>query len=491
MRRTFLAAAATAAVTTLAFSCSEELPKPLSTDTADAAVDMRPPTPPEWDRAVTRESEAQAASDRAACKFKRGDLADESLGAEVPVGKDIPIDTIVVIVQENRSFDQYFGHFGKYAGRTDVEAAPETTTNPEDVTDAGSPTHPWQHGPHLCAADTDHSWKGSHLEYDDGKNDGFFQANHAPAKGEDGERALWWYDERDIPYYYAVAKEFGIADHYHCSLLGPTWPNRMYVVAGTSFGYADNGTFPSLDAYPFPANDIMLFDELEKRHVDWKFFTGGGPPGATVVAGLTVGTRWNRDVVDSIEDFEQLAQAGTLPSVAFVDADFTKESDPAAEDEHPPADVQVGQRFVARVISALTKSPQWKRSALFVTYDENGGLYDHVPPPAACPPDDKPPVDRNGRALTGAFDRYGFRVPLLVVSPYTKKGYVSHVTYDHTSVLRFIQARFRVPALTSRDANAAIPLDFFDFANPPNLVPPALPEPTVDDAELGYCKSTF
>ena len=136
--------------------------------------------------------------------------------------------------------------------------------------------------------------------------------------------------------------------------------------------------------------------------------------------------------------------------------------------------------------------PQWKRSAVFLTYDEHGGIYDHVPPPKACAPNDgKPTIDGKGMPIDGAFDRLGFRVPLVVVSPYAKRGYVSHEVYDHSSVLRFIQARFRVPALTSRDANASIPLDFFDFANPPHLVPPSLPAATVDPAGLAYCKQTY
>jgi phospholipase C len=461
--------------------------------------DTRPPTPAEWDRPVTRTDEATAAKSRASCTFKRGALPDETLGTGIPTGKDIPIETIVVLMQENRSFDHYFGHFGKYAGRTDVESAPENASNPDMAGQTSGKMHPWHHAEHLCFLDTDHEWPGSHTQYNDGKMDGFFQTNdhsvsetnpNAADALRSGDRAMTWYDERDIPYYYTLAKSFGIADHYFCSLLGPTWPNRMYLWSGTSFGITDS-IFANVDAYPFPQNDAVVLDELEKRHVDWKTYTSGGPPGVSTVLGVQVPIRYGRQVVFTMDDFMADAAAGKLPPVVFLDADFTKTGSADSEDEHPPADIQIGERFTAKIIDALFKSPQWKSLAFFLTYDEHGGLYDHVPPPPACVPDDKKPVDKNNKPLTGAFDRYGFRVPLLVVSPYAKRGYVAHGVYDHTSILRFIQAKHRLPALTTRDANALIPTELFDFTSPPDLSIPALPEPPLDPAENQYCAQTY
>ncbi|MEA2748726.1 MAG: phospholipase [Myxococcales bacterium] len=128
---------------------------------------------------------------------------------------------------------------------------------------------------------------------------------------------------------------------------------------------------------------------------------------------------------------------------------------------------------------------------MFLTYDEHGGIYDHVPPPSACAPDGKGPVDKNGKPVPGAFDRLGFRVPFTVVSPYAKRGYVSHAVLDHTSILRFVEAKFRVPALTARDANAMAPYDFFDFQAAPRLDVPALPEAVIDPTDLAYCEATF
>ena len=461
--------------------------------------DPRPPTPAEWDRTVARPDETTAATARDSCKFARGALPDETLGAGVPTGKDIPIETIVVLMQENRSFDHYFGHFGKYAGRTDVESAPENASNPDSTKAPAIGVHPWHRAEHMCFLDTNHEWSGSHAQYDDGKMDGFYETNHGE-KGEvvpepamslrDGGRAMTWYDERELPYYYALAKNFGLGDHYFCSLLGPTWPNRMYLFAGTSFGQTTNA-FADVGAYPFPQNDAVILDELDKRHVDWKLYTAGGPPGVTTVLGVQLPVRYGRDVLFTMDDFFADAAAGKLPPVVYLDANFTQTGNPDAEDEHPPSNIQGGQRFTSRIVSALFKSPQWNKLAFFMTYDEHGGIYDHVPPPKACAPDEKTPLDKNGAKQGGAFDRYGMRVPFLVVSPYAKRGYVSHGVYDHTSIMRFIQAKHRLPALTARDANAAIPTDFFDFQSPPNLDIPGLPEAVVDPAEKQYCDQTF
>lgn len=465
----------------------------------EAAVDPRPPTPATWDRDVTRRPEVEAAASRASCTYRPGALPAETLGAEIPVGKDLPIDTIVVLMQENRSFDHYFGHFGRYAGRTDVTAAPEDASNPERSGPASSARHAWQHAPHHCFLDTAHSWQANRTQLADGRMDGFFEASHE-VKGEvlpdptaalkSGERAMWWYDERDIPYYYALAKAFALGDHYFASVLGPTWPNRMYLFAGTSFGLGAN-TFPDVSHLPFPERDAVVLDQLDRRRVDWIFYTAGGPPGVSAILAPQLHTRWGRDVVRPIDELYADAAAGRLPPVVFVDPNFLRTGDPEGNDEHPPSHLQVGQRFVAGVLSALMKGPQWGRMAIFLTYDEHGGLYDHLAPPPACPPDDARPRDKSGAPLDGAFDRYGFRVPLLVVSPWVKRGHVSHAVLDHTSLLRFIQARHGLPALTARDANAMIPLDFFDFARTPDASIPALPEPAVDDGELTYCKATF
>ncbi len=445
-----------------------------------------------------RPTDDQAALARGLCSFSRGALPAQTLGSSTPLGDQIPIQTIVVLMQENRSFDSYFSHLGKYANRGDIESAPDSTTNPASVGD-GNPTGvlvPYQHGPHRCFLDTDHEWSGTHVEWDDGKMDGFYFENNGfgpppPDAGPsvtDGARALWWYDQTDIPFYYALASTFAIGDHHHAALLGPTWPNRMYLYSGTSFGRTTS-EFPDISAFPYPQNDAAIFDELEKAHIPWNIY-GDGSPGAAVVFGPGLIDRWGRNPVLPPSAFFTQAQAGTLPQVVFVDPHLGSQA-PAQNDEHPPSDIQVGEQFVSQVVLALFASPQWPHLVLFLTYDEHGGLYDHVAPPPACPPDDIAPILAPGDQTKGGFDRLGVRVPMIVVSPYTRPAFVSHVVHDHTSVLRFIETRFNLPALSARDANADPMFEYFDFANPAFLTPPSIPAPTVDPTELAWCVQAY
>ena len=453
-----------------------------------------------WDRAVTRPTnESSAAAQRSACTFKRGALPAETLGSELPVDNQIPIKTIVVIMQENRSFDSYFSHLNKYAHRTDIESAPEDTSNPERVNEPGSPRHAWQHGKMLCISDTNHEWWGSHLEWNGGKMDGFFQANHGfredgqpsvPEAAVHGERALWWYDERDIPFYYDLAATFAIGDHYHSSLLGPTYPNRDFLYAATSQGVTAAHSVPNTGR---ASDNILIFDELDKRGITWSVYIDEFPhiPRLGAFTGLGYLTRWQGQHFLPMFQFRRDAANGTLPQVVFIDGNITE--DYRGNDEHPPGDIQTGQKFVSDRINNLFQSPQWKEMAVFVTYDEHGGIYDHVAPPPACPPDGVEPVleSDEDRAFPGRFDRLGARVPFIVVSPFSKPGFVSHKTYDHTSITRFIETKFRLPALTSRDANADPLFDLFDFKNPRFLTPPRLAPAVVDAARFKECEQMF
>ncbi len=185
-------------------------------------------------------------------------------------------------------------------------------------------------------------------------------------------------------------------------------------------------------------------------------------------------------------DYFTDAKAGTLPQVAFVDPIFAGPNN-VENDEHPPRNIQVGQNFVAGIIDALFKSPNWSSSAFFLTYDEHGGYYDHVPPPAAVPPDSHGVP--SGLLSPPVFDRYGMRVPVVVVSPFSRSHFVSHVVHDHTSILRFIETRFGLPALTNRDAAADPMLEFFDFENPTFASPPALPAATIDAQGAAQCET--
>jgi phospholipase C len=471
---------------------------------ADGAADARSEgaAPAQWDQPVVRPDDSTARASRATCKYTRGAMAAATLGKGSPVDADIPIENVVVLMMENHSFDSYLGHLNQYASRTDVESAAETASNP----DATGAPQPWSHAPHACTLDTNHEWAGTHQEIAGGQMTGFVRANQdynkmaLPASSTDpslwsGARAMGWYDQRDIPLYYKLASTFAIADHYHASVPGPTFPNRMFLYAATSFGwtYNDLSKRPDLHAYPFPGQDATVLDELEKRHTTWMYYGDGGLTSVSILYGGAVNTRWGRKVTGSFAEFQQAAQKGTLPQVSFVDPNMVSELMAAdALDEHPPGDVQSGQKFVSDVVHAVMSSPQWAHTALFVTHDEHGGFYDHVPPPPACRPDAIAPLLTAGDTTPGGFDLYGVRVLLIAVSPYAKKGYVGHHVYDHTSIARFIEAKFKIPALTARDANAEPPFDLFDFSAPPAfLTPPTIDVPVIDPAELSYCETTF
>jgi phospholipase C len=147
---------------------------------------------------------------------------------------------------------------------------------------------------------------------------------------------------------------------------------------------------------------------------------------------------------------------------------------------------------VAGILDALMKSSLWQSSAAFLVYDEHGGLWDHVAPPPACVPDRYLPILEAGDPVA-QFDRYGFRVPMIAVSPFAKQHHVSHRVYDHTSIVRFIEARFGLGAMTHRDANAEVPWDMFDFDNAPHATAPQIPVPTSapDQAKVDVCQALF
>jgi phospholipase C len=492
--------------------------KDAGTDSTPApGVDSGFAVPSSWNATYPRPTDTAAAASRTACTFTRGDMPAQTLGTGTALDTDIPIEHVVVLIQENRSFDSYFGHLAKYEatkGITNtIESAPDTTTNPAypvDQADAGTlgpdaaTASPYQHAPQLCFFDTNHSWGGAHVEYDHGLNDGFyFMNNGAGDTGEKttgiapaqltGNRALWWYDERDIPFHYDLYSTFAMADHYHSALLGPTYPNRMYLYSGTSFGLTSN-SFPDITADPTAETPVIIFDELAVRGVSFNWYEDQQPghsqaaPSPDIVLNIQAMKRYGRNPVLPFTQFLADATAGTLPSVSFIDGDNLNET-PTGNDEHPPSEIEIGQQFVWSIVNAVTTSPEWKSTALFIVYDENGGIYDHVVPPAACKPDGLAPVltDTLDKSQPGQFDQYGFRVPFVVVSPYAKKSYVSHTTYSHTSITRFIEAKWKLPALTARDANADPFTDMFDWTAPPFMTPPTFAQPTIDLAAVTAC----
>ena len=378
------------------------------------------------------------------------------------------IDHLVVLMQENRSFDSYFGRLSS--------SEQSQAGNPNPVDKSGPPILPFDNKKMCETADLAHGWDAVHRQINGGKMDGFTATNVDPTDPT-GSRALARYGPSDLPFYYALARTFGIGDRYFSSVPGPTYPNRYYLIAGTSFGHIDN-TFPPANGW----TQKTVFEELDAAHVSWKIYNSQ----ASVESALFQYVREHSagHVVGMPQYFADAA-AGKLPQVSFVEPAFFGTVEEQS-DEHPPANPQLGQQFSAKVIDALMRSANWPTSAFFQTWDEHGGSYDHVPPPAAPKPDDIAPIRGPGDA-PAAFDLYGVRVPVLVVSPWSRPHYVSHVVHDHTSILRTIEIRFGLEALSRRDAAAAPMTEFFDFSHPEYATPPKLPAATIDPRGAAQC----
>jgi phospholipase C len=303
-----------------------------------------------------------------------------------------------------------------------------------------------------------------------------------PVNDPVGLRSLGYYDESDLPFYYGLARAYAISDRHFASVLGPTYPNRLYYFAGTSFGVVSDVLPPYDDALGNPYPNLFL--ELDAAGIEWRFYGQDNP---SILLLLPTYLQDQAKVV-AFAQFAVDAAAGTLPAVSFVEGSDSQGG--SSPDEDPPADPQVGQQMVAGIVDALTHSPQWPTSALILSYDEQGGFYDHVLPPAACVPDDLAPQIEAGGDPSWQFDQLGLRVPLIAVSPFAKRGYVSHQVTDHASVLRLLEAKFNLPAMTRRDANAEPPFDLFDFSHA-NLDAPALPDAGIDPDKLSECKLAY
>jgi phospholipase C len=300
-------------------------------------------------------------------------------------------------------------------------------------------------------------WNASHQAWAGGANSGFVLAS--------GPVAMEYWDKRDLPFTYSLVRHFPIGQRYFSSTLAQTYPNRRFLFTGTASGLvATNGQTLQIRA----ANGT-IFDRLDQHHIEWANYYQQAPS-PLIVPGFFTPARKRR--LKKMDQFYRDAAAGRLPAFTFLDPNYDTTS------EENPQDVQVGEEFVAKVVNALTRGPGWKHTAFFLTYDEHGGYYDHVPPPRAIAPDNLPPVQPPGQPpLTpGGFDRYGFRVPLVVVSPWARAGYVSNIVQDHTSITAFVERKWNLPAMTFRDANAHPLTDYFDFTAPvaPFAEPPKL-----------------
>jgi phospholipase C len=362
------------------------------------------------------------------------------------------IEHVVVVMMENHSFDNMLGMLGRGEGFPLGADGRPTAALPNGQ---GELVHAF-HMPSDCqTSGVSNSWNTGHRSYDNGTNRGFVEASTGETMG--------YFLGSDVPFIWGLARTFPLADRWFCSVLGQTIPNRRYLISGTSLGLIS-------DAYPLelPPNGT-IFDQFNDHGITWKEYYSDLPTIGVYVP-LLAKPGYTENMARMAQFYEDAA-AGTLPQFCYVEPNYSFQS------EENPQDVQFGDQYLAAVVNAVLTGPKWSKTLLIWTFDEWGGWYDHVPPPAAIPPDDVPP-DLPPGSVPGTFARYGFRVPAGVVSPYARRDYVSHTVYDHTSVLKTVETKWNLPALTRRDANASDVLEMIDLKSAPGfLVPPALPAP--------------
>jgi phospholipase C len=393
-----------------------------------------------------------------------GSLPDPALAA----GTDtLPgIEHIVVLMLENHSYDNLLGMLGRGPGQrprgdgfTLGRDGLPTATNPYGD---GRIQHAF-HMPTTCQlpGTPSQEWTASHNAYDNGRNDGFVNTPIAAGSTQSvGGVAMGYWTGDDLPFTYDLTSTFPIGDRWFCSLLGQTDPNRRYLIAATSAGMTgDIGTGPGNiipdGDLPLPANGT-IFNTLDRYGIMWANYVDSFPAGATPELYPTEDTVTEVAHNRTFQQFYTDAAAGTLPAFTLLDPNYSTQS------QENPQNIVVGERLLSEVVLAIGSSPAWLSTLFVVVYDEHGGYYDHVPPPAALAPDLIAPIVQPGESLYDGFHRYGFRVPALVISPYAKRDHVSHVLYDHTSMLAMVERKWNLPALTYRDANANDLMDFID-----------------------------
>jgi len=342
------------------------------------------------------------------------------------LAQDVPIKNVVVIVEENHTFDNYFGTYPGVNGLNRHIAIPTANNTDELVT----PYHIYTTAlpNNLC-----NSLRCAHLSYNNGKMDGFVLVEHSTLP-------MGYYDSADIPYYWDYASQFVLSDNYFSSVMGDSMPNHLYLLA------AQSGSIRS-DLPPgstVTANIPTVTDELDAKHISWKYYHGYFEPTQYIESFKAKSKLVN--VVPEKQFLSDIAN-NTLPDVVWINP---------FNSEHLPQNITEGEHTVVSLVNAIMQSSYWNSTAIFITWDDFGGFYDHVPPPQ---------VDQFG---------YGFRVPLLVLSPYAKQGFVDHTLNDHTSILKFIETLFSLSPLAERDAKANDLMEAFDFSQSP-VAPLILP----------------
>ena len=403
---------------------------------------------------------------------------------------------IIYMLQENRSFDHYFGKLGDYRvaqglpreidGLSTFSASSNLAAN-SNKNEQGNPISSYKLQTQ-CIEGLSAAWNESHWHFNlfnPTSNvpvmDGFVATAQGYARflnlnDTAGLRAMGYYDQTDLPYYYFMATQFATSDRFFSPIPARSEPSRLYALAGTSAGFSGRPT-ATLN------NTKTIFQLLEENGHTWKLYYSDvypdGPNAGKPITALDTFFNFaeaHRNLIVPVSQYFIDVQNGTLPEVAFIE-----HGSASGRDEHPGgAKIQEGAHYVGSIINALMASTSWPSSVFILSYDEGGGLFDHVPPVTNLPsPDGIAPTDLTAQDITGDFTRTGMRVPVIVVSPFTRKNYVSHTFMDYTAILKLIETRHGLPSLTARDAYQPDMLEFFDFAAPPWSVPPTPPvQPT-------------
>jgi phospholipase C len=354
-------------------------------------------------------------------------LTGATARAQLPNPTNSGIDHIIVVMMENRSFDHFMG----WVTNADGKQSGLTYTNNSGAAYSTYPLAPDFQG---CAFhDPNHSYEGGRTEYDNGKCDGWLRATN------NDQFCIGYYDRTNLPFFAAIEKNWTICDRYFAALMAETYPNRIYQHAAQT-DRLDN----TLDISNLPT----IWDRLSDSNLTARYYFSDIPMVAL----------WGFKYVPisrPISYFFDDCANGTLPNVSFVDPKFFSETLGTSQDDHPHADIRNGQAFLSRVYNAVISSPNWSNTVLVINYDEWGGFFDHVPPTLAP----VPPAD----AALGDDGRRGFRVPAMVISPWSRRGYVAHQEFDHTSVLRMIEWRWNLAPLTVRDQTATNLAEALDF----------------------------
>ncbi len=369
------------------------------------------------------------------------------------------LNHIIIYMLENRSFDNYFGRLGAYKANKGLSGSVDGLNLSKTLYDsAGKPVRPY-HFRTVCHENLQPDWNRSQKAINGGNMDRFMKVQVTTTIDPYAHRTMGYYDWTDLPYYYDVASQFATSDRFFSSVLAGTIPNRMYLFAGTSFGHIHPDPPPSAG---WPQKTI--FDLLTQYGVYWRYYYQDN----SIYLSEWAGWPTLRSKVYPISYYFQDLNNGTLPQVVFLERPAQLHLD-----EHPGDNIQSGAANTKKLVDALMRSSAWKDSVFIITYDEGGGLYDHVTPGSVVPPDSIPPIYHSGD-VSGDFKSYGYRVPLMVISPWVRPHLVSHTWRDFGSILRMIETRFKLPALTARDATADSMMEFFDFSSPHWLTPPPL-----------------